>query len=56
MGEETRDEPLTTFAWKATSSPDMSEITVKVSGVQYVLDALDVTKATGPDKILAKLL
>ena len=33
----------------------MSELTLTVSEVQFVLEALDVTKATGPDKIPAKL-
>ena len=35
---------------------DMSEITLTVSDVQSVLEALDVTKATWSDEILAKLL
>ena len=38
----------------APASPDMSELTFTVSEVQSVLEALDVTRATGPDKIPAK--
>ena len=38
------------------ASPDMSELTLTVSEVQSMLEALDDTKATGPDKIPAKLL
>ena len=34
----------------------LSELTITVSDVQSVLEALDVTKATGPDKIPAKRL
>ena len=43
-------------AANAPASPDMSELTLTVSKVQSALEALDVTKATAPDKIPAKLL
>ena len=48
--------PSSVSAANASASPDMSESTLTVSEVQPVPEALDVTKATGPDKIPAKLL
>ena len=49
--------PSSGSAADAPASPDMSELTLTVSEVQSVLEAVEVTKATRPDnKIPAKLL
>ena len=48
--------PSSGSAANAPASPDMSELTLTVSEDQSVLEALYVTKATGSDKIPAKLL
>ena len=48
--------PSSGSAANAPTFPDMSELTLTASEVQSVLEALDVTKAPGSDKIPAKLL
>ena len=48
--------PWSVSAANAPASPDMSELTLTVSEVQSVLEALDVTKAIASDKIPANFL
>ena len=52
----TQNDSLDDYTYVSSVDPVMTELTFTVNEVQTILERLDVTKATGPDRIPAKLI